>query len=155
MPRARSILVAATICLVLAGGGFLLIRQTSAPATRAATEPAPPADGLVVYYFNGDFHCETCDNFESYARRALEAGFTEPMRLGRLQWRVVNVDRPANRHYIQEYRVISRTIVLATYRGGKQVRWRSLAKIWDLAGNQRDFERYVHDEVAAELGAIP
>ncbi len=151
--RSRTLLTLTLLGLIVGGTIFALMRQFS-QSRALASETSPPADGLVVYYFNGNFHCPTCDNFETYTRKTLQSDFAEPMGQGRLQWRVVNVDLPANRHFIPEYRVISRTIVLATFRDGKQVRSRTLDRIWDLVGNEGDFTRYIHDEVAAELRGV-
>ena len=158
--KSRTLLTLTLLGLVVAYTGFLLARGFVGLNTAGRGNPAseqaasPPADGLVVYYFNGNFHCPTCDNFEAYTCKTLESDFAEPMKQGRLQWRVVNVDLPANRHFIREYRVISRTIVLATFRDGKQVRSRTLDRIWDLVANEGDFTRYIHDEVATELRGV-
>jgi cytochrome c biogenesis protein CcdA len=159
--KLKSILTLTLLGLVVACTGLLLARGFvgldvwgRGDSASAQADAPPPADGLVVYYFNGNFHCPTCDNFEAYTRKTLQSDFAEPMKLGRLQWRVVNVDLPANRHFIREYRVISRMIVQATFQGGRQVRSRNLDRIWDLAANEGDFTRYIREEVATELRGV-
>ena len=160
--KPKSILTLTLLGLVVACTGFLLARGVAGlgvlsggnSASTLSAAPPPPADGLLVYYFNGDFHCPTCDSFETYTRQTLESDFAEPMKQDRLQWRVANVDLPANRHFIRDYRLISRTIVLATFQNGKQVRAKALDKVWDRVANKADFTRYIHDEVAAELRGV-
>jgi cytochrome c biogenesis protein CcdA len=159
--KPKSILTLTLLGLVVACTGFLLVRGFvgldvwgRGDSASAQADAPPPADGLIVYYFNGNFHCPTCDNFEAYTRKTLQSDFAEPMKQGRLQWRVVNVDVPANRHFIREYRVISRMIVLATFRDGRQVRSRSLDRIWDLVADEGDFTRYIREEVATEMRGV-
>ncbi len=146
-PAATSVLLA----FVLTSAAWLLVQEIRSPSAQPC--PAPPAEGLVVYYFDGDFHCRTCDSFETFTREVLQSDFASELRQGRLQWQVVNVDRPPERHFVRDYALISRTIVLATFHQGRQVRWRKLDRIWDLVDDQRRFKQYIRDETRIELDA--
>jgi hypothetical protein len=146
--RAKPLLTFVLLALVAASLAYTAAKQFRGPA---ASQPAPPRDGLVVYYFHGDARCTECLRIEACARKALTDGFAPELRQGLVRWQVVNVDRPGNEHFVKDYKLLSRSVVLAAFRGGKQARWRNLGKVWNLVGSERDLTRYVHDEIAAEL----
>ncbi len=112
---------------------------------------APPSDGVVVYYLHGTFRCERCLNIEAYAHQAINSGFAEQLRGGRLHWRAVDYDRPENRHFVTEYQPIAPSVVLVEVSGGEQRRWKNLAKVWDLAADKGAFVEYIQQETGAFL----
>ena len=150
MNRAKLAITIALLALVAATLVRIFIRQAD-----PGLPPAPnPTDGLVVYCFHGDFHCATCDHIEQYTHKALVGKFVAWFERGKLFWKVVNVDQPANAHFVQEYRVVSGAVVLATFRGGREVRWRNLNEVWDLVHNEDEFVQYVQVEIAHELEGL-
>ena len=72
---------------------------------------------------------------------------------GILQWRVVNIDEPANRHFIQDFQLVTRSVVLAEYRDGKVVRSKNLDQVWQLVRDKQRFVDYVQSETKAFLAA--
>ena len=100
----------------------------------SAEEPrrAPIADGVVAFYFHGNVRCATCKKIEAYADEAVQQGFAEALEDGALTWRVVNIDEPENKHFVQDFQLVTRSVVLAEYRDGKVVRWENLDKVWQL-----------------------
>lgn len=121
-----------------------------ASAKNAATTAT--ADGVVVYYFHGNVRCATCKKIESYTDDAVRQGFSEELQTGSLSWRVVNVEEPQNRHFIQDFQLVTKSVVLAEYRNGNVVRWKNLDKVWQLVRNQDAFADYIRDETSAFLG---
>lgn len=117
---------------------------------------APPSSSspvkVVAYYFYATVRCVTCRAIEQYSREAIEEGFREEIKKGLVEWRPVNVQLLENRHYIQDYRLFTRSLVLVKMRDGKQVEWRNLDKVWELVGRKADFFRYVQSHVKAYLG---
>jgi hypothetical protein len=85
------------------------------------------------------------------AKEAIATGFAGDLKSGAIQWRPVNVQLPENRHYIQDYRLFTRSLVLVKVRDGKQVEWRNLDKVWELVGDKAQFEKYVQTNVKAYL----
>ncbi|MFO7616170.1 MAG: hypothetical protein R6V75_02880, partial [Bacteroidales bacterium] len=43
--------------------------------------------------------------------------------------RVVNIDEPENRHFIQDFQLVTRSVVLAEYRDGEVVRYENLDQV--------------------------
>jgi hypothetical protein len=139
-------------------GYFVLRGQPRAEANALPPAPAPAsptADSplkVVAYYFHVTVRCATCRAIENYSREAIERGFTKELKEGTVEWRPVNVQLPENRHFIRDYQLFTRSLVLAKMRGGKQVEWRNLEKVWELVGTKGEFLKYVQSNVRAYLG---
>ncbi len=120
-------------------------------ASAAPPSSSPPVK-VVAYYFHVTVRCVTCRAIEQYSREAIEQGFREELKKGTIEWRPVNVQLLENRHYIQDYRLFTRSLVLVKMRDGKQVEWRNLDKVWELVSRKGDFFKYVQMNVKAYLG---
>ncbi len=141
----------ATIAAFL--GVAALVTATTAAGDGAAPAAATTGTGTIVYYFHGNARCTTCKTIEAYADEAVHAAFGEDLDDGTLQWRVVNIDEPANRHFIQDFQLVTRSVVLAEYRDGKVVRSKNLDQVWQLVRDKQRFVDYVQDETQAFLAA--
>jgi len=120
-------------------------------AARAKVQPEAPRRTVVAYYFHGNFRCQTCRKIETLSREAVESGFPEDLKAGRLAWRVVNVEEAGNEHFIQDYQLFSKSLVLVAKEGEKQTRWKNLQEVWTLVGDKDAFIQYVQDEIRAYL----
>jgi len=107
---------------------------------------------VIIYYFHGTSRCPTCLRIEAFAREALESGLGALLGSGKLEWRVVNVDKPENTHYAQDYALVSKSLVVAEVEYGRQKRWKNLQRIWELVGDKEAFLQYVQKEVKKYLG---
>lgn len=141
--------VGVSVVYALAGGGCRTPGRAEVPT--ATRDPAPGGRTVIVYYFHGNVRCDTCRKLEAYARAAVEGGFAEELADGALQWRMVNVDEPQNEHFIEDYGLFTRSLVLSEMADGRELRWKNLDRIWELVGDQDAYQTYVHSEVAAFL----
>jgi hypothetical protein len=117
-----------------------------------AADPAPVGGRQVVaYYFHGKLRCKTCVGMEGMATEVLKTDFPAQLKDRTIDWRVVNYDDSANEHFIKDYQLVGPAIVLVELAGGKQVRYRNLDKIWQLAHEEDEFKQYVRTQVAAFL----
>jgi len=91
--------------------------------------------------------------FEAFSNEALQDAFAEALNQGRLEWRAVNVDEPGNAHFVRDYELYSKSIVVVKIHNEKQTTWKNLERIWELVGDKGVFIKYVQDEVGAYLGA--
>jgi hypothetical protein len=62
------------------------------------------------------------------------------------------VDLPENEHFIRDYQLVAKSLVLVNYEDGKQVGYKNLQKIWTYINNEPSFRAYVKDELQAALG---
>lgn len=107
---------------------------------------------LVVYYFHGNTRCTTCKKIESFAKSAIESGFAAELKTGQIEFRAVNVEEPHNEHYVQDYQLATRSVVLSRLRNDKQDAWKNLDQVWTLVRNPEAFQRYVVAETKQLLG---
>lgn len=120
-------------------------RESPASAPVAVATPHK----VVATYFHGDVRCATCRKVEAYAKEAVEAGFGEQIAGGLVEFRAVNVDREENRHFIQDYQLTSRSVVVTDTVDGTVERWVKLDDVWGLVGNHDAYLVYVQDAVRA------
>jgi hypothetical protein len=115
----RKILTTALLGFILTGFGFLAVRSVRAarnwraPAA-AQDSTAEAADrGLaarrtgkaIAYYFHVMVRCTTCRNIEMHSKEAIHDRFGKELAAGQLEWRLVNVQLPENRHFIEDFRL--------------------------------------------------
>ncbi|MBI5093737.1 MAG: hypothetical protein HZB26_14995 [Candidatus Hydrogenedentes bacterium] len=153
------------VLLVLAIGSLLYVavkeavERRNAAANAAAPESLTPVGGrspkLIVYYFSEGKLCTTCENIEAYTREALETHFAAELATGDLSWRPIDVDDPRNEHYISEYNIYTKSVVLVRIENGNQVSWKNLESIWDFVNNKTAFVDYVRAETREYLDAPP
>ena len=136
MPRLTLALVALALCL---------------PAVTAEPASDTVADGIVAYYFHGDVRCRTCRTLEAYSEEAITGGFAGEVASGRLRWRAVNTDEAENAHFVKDFQLVTKALVLVEYRDGKVVRFEDLKLIWQLVGDKAGFLKYVRDATAEFL----
>lgn len=118
-----------------------------AVTTARKANPAQKTDTKVIaYYFHGNYRCYTCTKIESYSREAIEAYFADDLKTGQLEFLPVNVDEPANRHFIQDYQLHTRSLVLTLYRNNQQQKWKNLKDVWQLVRDKDRFYQYVKSE---------
>ena len=112
-----------------------------------------PAKKVAVYYFHNTVRCATCLRMEDFSGFAIQAGFPDELKSGQIEWRVVDMQTPENKHFVEEFRIHMSSLVIVRFKDGKQVEWRNLEKIWDHVGDMNDFVKYVQSNVKAFLKA--
>jgi len=126
--------------------------------TQTLEPPARPRDGqtereVIAYYFHGNMRCRTCRAIEAFTTEAIETDFSDALEDGRLQWRVVNVEEPGNEHFVRDFELTTRSVVLEEIVNGERRRWKNLDRVWELAGSRSTFLKYIQDETHAYLEA--
>lgn len=128
----------------------VLVASLVAPsfsADKATTSPLK----MVVYYFHATQRCVTCMAIERYTKEVLEARYRPQLTFGVIQWQVVDVEQPKNRHFIQEYRLVSPSVVVVRIENGKRGRWQTLEKTWTLVRKKGEFVQYVQSNITKLL----
>lgn len=121
-------------------------------ATATAVRPLPSSQRIRVYYFYTTVRCPTCRTIEAYTAETLRQGFAEALAEGTIEWHPVNVQLPQNRHFIQDYQLFTKSVVISRLKDGRQVEWKNLERVWELVGNRAEFQNYIRGEVRAYLG---
>lgn len=103
----------------------------------------------IVYYFHTTGRCATCIRIEKLAQAVVQNEFPQLTAAGKLQFRSVDVQDPVHRHFIRDYRLVTKSVVLVEEQEGRPVRWKNLSRIWELVWYQERYQNYVRAELAA------
>jgi hypothetical protein len=122
-----------------------LFAGLSAPAQQTAA-PASSAHKVIACYLHTNKRCSTCMNIEAYSKEAIEKGFPEELKKGTLGMRIINYDNPENRHFMKEYKLVSKSLVLVNLVNGKYTEWKNLKVAWQLTGHRDAFLNYARKE---------
>ncbi|MDD5084441.1 MAG: nitrophenyl compound nitroreductase subunit ArsF family protein [Candidatus Omnitrophica bacterium] len=101
---------------------------------------------VIVYYFHGNFRCPTCHKLEQYTKEAIESSYKDELSSGKLVFKVVNAEEKENEHYMKDYGLYTRSVVLSLVKDGKEIRYKNLDKIWDYVGDKQKFFDYIKSE---------
>jgi hypothetical protein len=122
--------------------------QNDSAAVEATSEEARK---IIAYYFHSTRRCASCRKIESYSAEIIRAAFEGELDQGLLEWRLVNTDESENKHFIKDYELYTKSLVLSDIVNGEQIRWKNLDKIWVLLKDKESFQEYIRDEVRAFL----
>jgi thiol-disulfide isomerase/thioredoxin len=158
--KSKTIATVVLSVFVLASVGFLVAKEVNRRAELKTAEQANPAPvksaardrQVVVYYFHGAARCETCRKIEEYAAEVVNVHFKDAVTSGLLDWRVVNVEEAENEHFVKDYKLYSKHVVLVEMEKGRQKRWKNLDKIWDFVDQKPVFQAYIGAAVSEFLG---
>lgn len=144
---------AALLTLVLRGGAGAPAApppvRAVAPETGPTAAPAPSGSRLVAFYFHGAKRCASCNTIERLTRDALQP----EVQAGAVEIRPVDIDEPANAHFVQDFQLTMRTVVLAEEADGRITRWERLDECWQRFGDAPDFTDYVRTHLARFRGS--
>ena len=110
---------------------------------------------LIAYYFHRTQRCRTCLTIEAYAKETLKSAFPAAIKTGELEFRTVDLDEPANEHFVADYELAASSLVLVAFQDGKQTEWRNLQRVWELVGDELKFKAYVESEAMPFLEEVP
>ena len=141
------------LLLAVAGCGIAAVtvavaadpQKPKAATAAAATSAAAPT--TLVYYFHATTRCATCRTIEAYAHETVASRFATDIEARRLEWRTVNVDEPANQHFVRDFQLQTRSVVVVDAKDSK--RYKILDRVWQLDGNKTAFQSYVEREIRA------
>lgn len=68
-----------------------------------------------------------------------------------IEFKSINVDLPANSHYVKDYKLYTKSVIVSDMVQGKEQRWKNLQKVWELLHSEKEFKAYVKRETAAYL----
>lgn len=127
---------------------IILTLIAAGPFTDTLTVSAQiPAHKVIAYYFHTNARCSTCKKIEEYSKEAILEGFKTEIRNGTLELRIVNYEEPENRHFIKDYKLVTKSLILVNTFDGEEFEWTNLKLVWQLTGNKKAFLNYVREEV--------
>ena len=125
------------------------VGQTNATPS---TSPAATAAAVVVTYFTTDVRCDSCRKIEALSRQAIEEGFPQEVAKGAVVFRVLNTDRQENKHFVDDYEIANKTVIVSHQVDGRETEWVNRQDVWLLLDEPDEFLSYVREPVKRYLG---
>lgn len=129
--------------------------DSAAAAMAGASAASAKPRRLLAFYFRTTNRCPSCIKLENWSREAIEKAFPEQLKSGRVVWQMINVEDKGNEHFVKDYQLFTKSVVLVDEVQGKQARWKNLDKVWELLGDKEEFQQYVTAETRTYLETTP
>lgn len=145
------------ICIIL-----VLFHFSGQTAKVEETIPQNPSGNIafdsdhkvIVYYFHGKYRCYSCNLIEHLTIQSIEEGFSDELAKGSVSVKALDVQEPGNKHFIKDYSLYTKSVIVSDVRSGKEIRWKNLTKVWELLRNEVAFKSYVQAEVNKFLESV-
>ncbi|MEO0292594.1 MAG: nitrophenyl compound nitroreductase subunit ArsF family protein [candidate division WOR-3 bacterium] len=102
---------------------------------------------VLAYYFHGTYRCPTCLTIERYSKEAIEQYFAKEIQNGILEFSSINAEEPENRHFIQDYQLYTKSLIISLKEDNKEIKWKNLTEVWSYIHSKENFYQYVKNEV--------
>ncbi len=128
---------------------FALVKETGKSDSEEVVLAADSA--VIVYYFHGNMRCVSCNTIERLLLISLQNEFPLELEEGALSIRIVNIEERENEHFVTDFELATRTVVVENTEAGE---WRKLDRVWELTSDSSGFYEYVTSEVFTELETL-
>ncbi len=129
----------------------VLVQKISKDKKSGTIHQKSASHKIIAYYFHGTRRCRTCVKIESMTRTVIQNNFQNELENGFLEWQPVNVDTNENKHFIKEFNLYTRSVVLSEIIDGKQANYKNLDQVWQLVNKEDNFKKYIHNEIKIYL----
>ncbi|MBF0300515.1 MAG: hypothetical protein HQK51_17490 [Oligoflexia bacterium] len=120
---------------------------------KAAIKGIKAADKkIIAYYFHGNARCTSCLQIEKLSKGTIETKFADELNKGIIEWHTVNVEESNNVHFVKDYKLYTKSVILSFHKKGKEKKWKNLDKVWEYLRDEKKFETYIQGEVNNYLG---
>ena len=120
---------------------------TAQAAANVADDAKPPKHQVLAYYLHDSTRCPSCIKIEKFTTNAINEYFEDELESNALVFTVLNTDDKGNEHFVKDYELVTKSVILADMHEGKQTRWVNLEQVWDLLGDEDKFAEYIKENV--------
>lgn len=106
---------------------------------------------VAVYYFHTTNRCYSCNLIEKLTKQAIDSGFKDQIDNKLLRFKSINIDLPENKHFVEDYKLYTKSVIVSTQINGKEKNWKNLDKVWTLLRDQDKFAEYIQTEIKTQL----
>ena len=148
------------VLLLLAVAGVVAVfwqgnaEESTADTGTTVAADGLPTDGVVVYYFHGHKRCFTCNKMEALADEAIWQDFQDLVNDGSVVFKAVNIETDADRHFIGDYELVNKVVVMSERRDGQEVSWQRLDLVWEKIADDEAYRAYITENLAASLERV-
>ncbi len=102
---------------------------------------------LNIYYFHTLHRCHSCTTIEKLTKEAVQQTFSEDIKAGAIKFNVINVEKESNKHFVEDYKIYTKSVIISEVIDGTEKRWKNLDKVWTLLRNPEKFKHYIIAEI--------
>ena len=113
----------------------------------AATDDQTSSPRFFATYFYTNVRCPSCLTIERLTSETIREEFAEEIENGILTWRTINIDGTGNFHYVKDYNLYTKSVIISEMDGDREVRWKNLVKVWELLKSEGSFREYLKKEI--------
>ncbi|MCP4395298.1 MAG: hypothetical protein GY804_13670 [Alphaproteobacteria bacterium] len=121
-------------------GVFLIIAPKNAIADSTSIQTSEQSLSK-IYYFHSNMRCSSCLKIEAYTKEAFDENFK-----GKLAFEAINISETGNKHFIKDYQLYTKSVVVVKIENGEETAYKNLDKVWNYLGNKEKFKSYVKEE---------
>lgn len=125
----------------------LILNFACIPDMASSSDEHVSGNYLKIYYFHGNVRCASCHKIENYTKETITKYFDQEVSSGDLVYEAVNIDETGNAHFIEEYQLYTKSVVLSLVKDSQETRNKNLVKVWEYLGNKTKFEEYEKEEI--------
>ncbi|MBN2693835.1 hypothetical protein JXR93_04150 [bacterium] len=107
-----------------------------------------------VYYFHTTGRCYSCKRIEELTKNTLETKFKKEIESKKVVFHEINTDLPENKHYLTDFKLYSKSVVVEKISDEKSENWKNLDKVWSLLKNDEQFQQYIFEEIDSFLKTL-
>jgi len=115
---------------------------------------AQKGDKVIAYYFHTTFRCPSCHKIEQYTEEAIKNNFSKEIESGELEYKVINIEEKGNEHFVQDYKLYTKSVVLSLVKDGKEAKFKNLEQVWQLLRSKDKFHQYIKSQTQEFLDAL-
>ncbi len=123
------------------------VDKTSEDQASEKEQEKEQADKIIAYYFHGNRRCPSCMKIEAYTGQAIDSAFEKMLEDGSVEWAIINTDEKGNEHYMKDYKLYTKSVVISKVEDGKEIDWKNLDQVWTLLGKEKEFKKYIVTEI--------
>jgi len=116
------------------------------------SELLPRKDINVVYIFVTSTRTVYSIIVETYTRDAITETFPKRLASGDVVIATVNTDKSLYNHFVDDFELTEKSVVLVKIRGGEIAEWKKLDRVWTFIKDEPGFKDYVKTETVAFFG---
>jgi len=157
----KKLLTILLVVIAISGAVMALRNQKteSGEVATAGTQTVPAVDlckdapehVVKVTYFTTAVRCPSCRRIEELTRQTVENRFTAEVARGVVVFQLINTDLPGNEHFLKDYQLVSKTVVVAEFDNEVQGDWVNLQDVWLKFTDPEAFADYVSAAVNSLL----
>ena len=107
----------------------------------------------VVYLIFGK-RCATCHTIEVYTEEAVNTLYKDEISKGLVVWRLIDCDKPENKHYLKDFDLVAKAVMVLRYENNEVIDWENLKDIWTKYTNKKEYFTYISEGVNMFLDLI-